>query len=107
AKSYTLKVVAPTFTPAGGGFGSAQTVAMATTTPSTTIRYSVTGAEPTAASPIYGAPITVSSTTTVKAVASRAGWLDSDSSAASFWMTQGTVETPTFSPLPGASSAPV
>ena len=107
AKSYTLKVVPPTFTPADGSYGSAQTVALATTTPSATIRYAFNGTEPTTSSPVYTSPITVGSTTTVKAVASRAGWVDSDSGAASFWFTAGTADTPTFSPPAGSSSGPV
>jgi alpha-tubulin suppressor-like RCC1 family protein len=106
-RSYTLKVVAPTFTPSGGGFGSAQSVVMATTTPSATIRYTTNGTEPTASSPVYSTAVSVSTTGTLKAVASRAGWIDSDSAAASFWFTQGTATAPTFTPAAGSYVAPV
>jgi alpha-tubulin suppressor-like RCC1 family protein len=99
--AYTLKVVLPTFSPTGGSFGAPQTVSMSTTTPSTVIRYSTDGSEPTMSSPVYSTPITVSATTTVKAFASRTGWANSDSGAASFWLTDGVVATPTFSPAAG------
>jgi alpha-tubulin suppressor-like RCC1 family protein len=99
--AYTLKVVPPTFSPTGGAFGTPQTVSMSTTTPGTVLRYSTDGSEPTMSSPVYSAPITVSATTTVKAFASRTGWTNSDSGAASFWLTDGVVAAPTFSPAPG------
>ena len=107
SRLFTLKVVAPALTPAGGSYGASQTVTISTTTPSTTIRYALNGAEPTSASPVYTSPIIVSATTTVKAVASRSGWLDSDSGAASFWITQGSASTPTFLPVAGSYPAPV
>ena len=99
---YTLKVVTPVFSPGNGSFGASQLVAISTSTPSTVIRYTVDGSEPTSVSPIYAAPITVAATTTVKAVASRGGWVDSDSGSASLWITHGTVATPTFTPVGGA-----
>lgn len=105
--TYTLKAVPPTFSPTGGSFGAAQAVTITTTTPSATIRYTMNGSEPTAASTGYATPITVASTTTVKAIASRAGWLDSDSSAASFWITQGTAAAPTFIPSGGTFASAV
>jgi hypothetical protein len=43
----------------------------------------------------------------VKAAAFRAGWLDSDSGAASFWIAEGTAEIPTFSPPAGSYTGPV
>ena len=107
ATTYTLKVVSPTFSPAGGSFGAAQAVTITSTTPSATIRYTLDGTQPTAASPVYTEPIIVSSTSSVKAIASRAGWLDSDSGAASFWITHGTAATPTFTPSGGTFTEPV
>jgi alpha-tubulin suppressor-like RCC1 family protein len=101
ANTYTMKVVAPAFSPTGGSYGAPQAVAMSTTTPSTTMRYTTDGSQPTAASPLYTVPITVTATGTINAFASRAGWVDSDSGAASFWMTQGTVATPSFTPTAG------
>jgi alpha-tubulin suppressor-like RCC1 family protein len=105
--TYTLKVVAPAFSPASGSYPAPQAIAASTTTPSATIRYTTDGHEPTALSPVYTAPITLSVTSTVKATASRTGWVDSDSNAASYWFTQGTADAPTFLPAPGAYAGPV
>ncbi|MDE3155355.1 MAG: chitobiase/beta-hexosaminidase C-terminal domain-containing protein [Acidobacteriota bacterium] len=105
--TYTLKVVSPMLTPAGGSYGASQTVSMATTTPNATITYTTDGSEPTESSTSYTAPVSVSRTMTLKATAWRTGWVPSDSTAGSFWITQGTVATPTFSPAGGAFTAPV
>ncbi len=105
--TYTLKAITPIFSPIGGGFGSPQVVTISTATPSATIRYTVDGSEPTAGSPLYSSPMAVSSTTSVKAIASRPGWVDSDSGAASFWITEGTADAPTFTPGAGAFTAAV
>ncbi|PYR13611.1 MAG: hypothetical protein DMF99_00940 [Acidobacteria bacterium] len=102
--AYTMKVVPPTFSPTSGSYPSPQAIAMSTTTPSSTIRYTTNGSEPTGTSPVYTAPITIGTTSTIKAIASRAGWVDSDSAAASYWFTQGTVATPTFTPGAGSYS---
>jgi hypothetical protein len=59
----------PTFSPAAGTYGSAQRVTIGTTTPSTTIHYTVNGTTPTTASPVYSGPITVAATATIKAIA--------------------------------------
>ncbi len=56
----------PTMAPAGGFYGGAQTVTL-TSPAGNTIRYTVDGSEPTAASPIYAAPIPVNATTVVRA----------------------------------------
>jgi alpha-tubulin suppressor-like RCC1 family protein len=105
--TYTLKAVPPSFTPAGGSYGTAQTVAITTSTPGTTIYYTVNGVEPVATSAVYSAPIVVSTTNTIKARAVRSGWVDSDSGAATFWITQGSMATPSFSPGAGSYTAPV
>ncbi len=51
----------------GGLYGSGITVALTTTEPNSVIRYTTNGAEPTVASALYSAPITVSSTTAIRA----------------------------------------
>ena len=104
---YTLAVAVPTFSPASDDYSSPQTISMTTTTPSATIRYTTDGTEPTAASPTYAAPISVSATSTIKAIASLAGWADSASGAVSYWITQGVTDVPTFAPASGSYLAPV
>lgn len=63
-----------------GFYTPSQTVVLNTTTPSATIRYTLDGSTPTstngtAISP--GSSITVASTSTVRAIAYRSGWIDS------------------------------
>ncbi len=63
------QVGAPTLSPAGGTYASAQLVTISTTLPSATIYYTTNGKTPTTSSPIYSSPIMVSATETVKAIA--------------------------------------
>ncbi len=62
-------LVAPTFTPAAGTYTEAQTVTITCETEGATIYYTTDGTEPTAESTEYTAPINVSQTTTIKAIA--------------------------------------
>jgi hypothetical protein len=78
------QVAAPTFSPAGGSYTSGQTVALATATPGATIHYTLDGAAPSASSATYGAPIAVSTTTTLKAIAVKAGLTDSPIASATY-----------------------
>ena len=98
------KAAAPVFTPAGGTFTSAQTVAMSTTTTGAAIRYTIDGSTPTAASALYGTPISISATTTVKAYAVKAGIADSDVTTAVYTINlppSGKVAAPVFTPAGG------
>ena len=62
-------VATPTFTPAGGTYYEAQQVSISCSTPGASIRYTLDGTNPNAGSPLYNAPLTISETTTVKAIA--------------------------------------
>lgn len=62
-------VIAPTFAPAAGTFSEEQTVSISTTEPGAEIYYTLDGTYPTTDSTKYTGPITVSVTTTIKAVA--------------------------------------
>ncbi|OJV42568.1 MAG: hypothetical protein BGO29_11870 [Bacteroidales bacterium 36-12] len=70
---YTLgaapTVSAPTFSPAGGTYTEAQTVTISSITTGASIYYTTDGSTPTASSTPYTVPFTVSTTTTVKAIA--------------------------------------
>jgi chitinase len=72
---------------------------LATTTPTAVIRYTLDGSLPTAASALYTAPIELSGTTTLRAVASRDGWRDSPVLRAVYTLR---VPTPVLSPAAGA-----
>ena len=71
-------VATPTFTPAAGSFITAQQVEIACATEGATIYYTTDGTEPTENSAVYAEAFTVSSTTTVKALAVKEGMNDSD-----------------------------
>lgn len=74
----TEKAVKPVASPAGGNYSSAQTVTLSTTTEGAEIYYTLNGSAPSSDSQKYLQPITISSTTTLKAVAVKGGMLDSD-----------------------------
>ncbi|RPJ00735.1 MAG: hypothetical protein EHM31_07415 [Candidatus Aminicenantes bacterium] len=89
---YTIgfEVAAPVFDPAPGTYESAQDVAITTATSGATIRYTVNGTTPTeSVGTVYTAPVHVSDTLTLKAVAYRTGWTTSTVTSALF-----TIEPP-------------
>ena len=63
----------PTFSPAGGTYSAAQTVMLSDATSGATIYYTTNGTTPTTASTVYSAPLTVSATTTIQALAGSSG----------------------------------
>jgi sulfatase modifying factor 1 len=92
-------VAAPTFNPPGGTYTSAQNVTISCATPGVTIYYSTDGSTPSIR---YTKPINISSTTTLKAKATKSGWTDSQIASAVYTINQPqTVATPTFSPPGG------
>lgn len=62
-------IIAPTFAPAEGTFTEEVTVTLTTVEPGATIYYTTDGSYPTDESTKYTGPITVDTTTTIKAVA--------------------------------------
>ena len=94
-------VATPTFSPAAGSYGPAQTVTISTTTSGATIYYTTNGTTPTTSSTQYTAPITVSVSDTVKALAVKSGYTNSAIGSAAY-VINGTVATPTFSPVAGS-----
>jgi nucleoid-associated protein YgaU len=92
---------APTFSPAAGAYPVAQSVTIATTTEGAEIRYTKDGTDPSATNgAVYTGPVSVSSTTTLKAVAMKKALGDSAVVGATYTIT-GTVAGVTFSPPPG------
>ena len=77
----------PSFSPAGGTFFSAQNVTISTTTEDATIYYTTDGSTPTTSSTVYSAPIAVSTTTTIKAIAAKAGYDNSGVATATYTIT--------------------
>jgi hypothetical protein len=74
----------PTFSPAAGSFSTAQTVMLSDTGSTAVIHYTIDGTTPTASSPVYGSPLTISQTTTVQAIAVANGFTNSPVSKATY-----------------------
>ena len=96
---------APTFSPAPGTYGSAQSVTLSDTTSGAAIYYTTNGTTPTTSSARYspGTPIPVSSTTTIEAIAAASGYSNSAVTAGTYTITAAApAATPTFTPAPGS-----
>ena len=62
-------VATPTFNPAAGSYSEAQSVTISCDTENASIYYTLDGTDPDDSSTLYNGPITVSTTTTIKAIA--------------------------------------
>ena len=80
----TPSCVNPTFSPAPGTFATTQSVTISTLTDGATIYYTVDGTEPTPQSTAFTEPITVSQTTTIKAIAVKEGYDNSEVVSATY-----------------------
>ncbi|HEY6348904.1 MAG TPA: chitobiase/beta-hexosaminidase C-terminal domain-containing protein [Candidatus Angelobacter sp.] len=92
----------PTFSPAGGTYAVVQAVALAADTPNAVIRYTVDGSVPMASSSVYNGPIAVTSATTITAVATAPGFINSNVSSATYVLQ---AAAPAFSPASGTYAA--
>jgi glucose/arabinose dehydrogenase len=82
---------APTFSPGGGTYTSAQTVTITTATAGASIRYTTDGSTPTpSVGTVYSAPVTIGTTTTLKAVAYGSGLTTSAVTTAMYTISSGT-----------------
>src|SRR5262249_14193747 len=86
--------------PGGSTYSTARTVTITSTTTGADIRYTLDGSTPTATSTAYSGPITVSTRTTLKAIAFRSGWTTSAVTTADYFFNYGTLAAPTFTPEP-------
>lgn len=80
----TPTAVAPSFSPAAGFYTSAQNVSISTETAGATIYYTTNGTDPTTSSSVYSTALTISETTTVKAMAVKDGYNNSSIAAANY-----------------------
>ncbi len=101
--TYTIRVVAPTFSPAGGTYTSTLSVSISETTPGATIYYTTDGSTPTTASSVYAGPISVTRTTTLRAMAAAPGMANSAVTSATYTLQ---TATPTFNPSGGTYVLP-
>jgi hypothetical protein len=94
------EVANPDIAPNGGTFASAQTVTLTDSTTSATMYYTLDGTTPTPASTQYTGPITVSRDTTLKAIGTAPGYVQSGVARATFAFSNQTPAV-TFSPAAG------
>ena len=74
----------PTFTPAAGSYTAVQSVTISDATAGAAIYYTTDGTTPSASSTLYSAPISVTATTTIQAIAVAAGYTNSSVASATY-----------------------
>ena len=94
----------PVFTPAGGTYNGSVDVTLSASSAGTSIYYTLDGTDPTSASTQYNGPISLSETTTVKAIASGEGFRDSQIATAEYIITNDFVFTLAFYVTDGVNS---
>jgi hypothetical protein len=101
-------VATPTFSPAAGTYLGTQTVTLSDSTSGATIFYTLDGSQPGTSAggstQQYSGPLTVSSTETIKALATASGMTTSGTASATYTI-ETQVATPTFSPAAGSYSS--
>jgi len=98
---YTMIVSPVSFSPGGGTYTSAQTVTLSTATNGATIRYTLDGSTPSETAGTIGTTVTISSTSTLKALAYKAGYSDTAVTSALYTIIQPQAAAPSFSPAAG------
>jgi hypothetical protein len=87
--AYIIAVPTPIFSPKTGTYTSAQSVAITDSMSGAAIYYTIDGTSPTPASNLYTGPLTVSSTTTLKAIAVASGYSNSAVASGTFTIAAG------------------
>ena len=87
--SKTQAAATPSFAPAGGAYASAQKVTMTTTTTGAAIYYTTDGSQPTVKSALYTAPVQVTASGTLRAIAVASGYTTSAVESASYTIAGG------------------
>jgi hypothetical protein len=109
AATYTITggaVAAPSYNPAAGTYSSAQSVAITSATGGAAIRYTTDGSTPTSTTgTLYGGPVSVPATMTIKAIAYASGMPDSAVTSSTYTITPGVAAAPGFSPAGGTYSS--
>lgn len=87
----TLTCATPTFTPEAGTYYEAQEVTIACTTADATIYYTLDGSDPDDDSEVYTEPISVDESMTIKAIAMKEGYENSNIATAEYTIILGAV----------------
>lgn len=80
----------PTLTPPPGTYSGAESVALACTTPSSSIFYTLDGSPPSPSSTLYTGPITVNANETILCMATAAGFASSAIAGGAYVITAAT-----------------
>ncbi|HTQ30491.1 MAG TPA: chitobiase/beta-hexosaminidase C-terminal domain-containing protein, partial [Opitutaceae bacterium] len=84
------QAAAPSFSPGGGTYTSTQTVTITSSTGGASIRYTTDGSTPSETNgTIYSSPVSISATTTLKAIAYESGYTDSSVTSATYTISSG------------------
>ncbi len=98
--AFVMKVADPSFDPDGGSYTTTQNVTIASTTLGTSIHYTTDGTTTPSSTvgTLYSGPVSITTTTTLKAIAYRSGWTSSSVKTAVYKYPCG---TPSFDPAAG------
>ncbi|MGC2450081.1 MAG: chitobiase/beta-hexosaminidase C-terminal domain-containing protein [Candidatus Sulfotelmatobacter sp.] len=99
-------VPTPTFSPTPTTYHSPILVTIADSLRTATIYYTIDGSMPATTSPVYSSPISISSTTTFRAMAVSSGLPNSAVALATFSIVLPPAPAPLFSPTPSTFSSP-
>ena len=100
-------VPTPTFSPTPTIYTTPQTVTIADSLQGATIYYTTDGSMPDpATSPVYSTPITITTTTTFRAIATHLGYPRSNLALATYTINLPTAPAPVFAPPPSTYSSP-
>jgi len=102
-----IVVATPTFSPVAGSYGPSQSITVNDTDSGLggfAMYYTTDGSTPTTSSTLYTGSVTVSSSLTLKVLATATGYANSTVGSAAYTV-NGAVATPTFSPVAGTYSA--
>src|ERR1019366_3739322 len=92
----------PIFSPVAGTYTSVQTVTITSTTSGASIRYTTDGSTPSAtAGTLYSSPVSISATTTLKAIAYKTAFTNSTVKSGLYTINLPTAAAPVFSPVAG------
>lgn len=96
-------VATPSASPGTGSYSSAQTVTLTDGTSGATIYYTTDGTTPTTSSSVYSSPLTISTTTTLKAIGAKTGLTNSTVATWTYTISGGGGSTPSLVQGPFAS----
>jgi hypothetical protein len=95
----------PIFSPVAGTYATSQSISIADSTPGAVIHFTTDNSTPTAGSPVYSGPFTITQSTEVQAIAIAAGYNNSPVAQALYDILVPPA-APTFSPVTGPCSGP-